>query len=101
MWDAGQYLRYGGERSRPFFDLIAQVGATNPEYVADLGCGPGNLTAALARRWPDAAVVGVDNSPEMIAAATATGDGGLGRRGCRQPHVPVRRRLGLASGPPG
>ena len=72
MWDAGQYLRYGGERSRPFFDLIAQVGAINPEYVADLGCGPGNLTAALARRWPGAVVVGVDNSPEMIAAATET-----------------------------
>jgi len=70
MWDAGQYLKYGGERSRPFFDLIAQVGATDPGYVADLGCGPGNLTAALAQRWPGAAVVGVDNSPEMIAAAT-------------------------------
>ena len=72
MWDAGQYLRYGGERSRPFFDLLAQVGATNPGYVADLGCGPGNLTKALARRWPDAEVVGVDNSPEMIAAAIET-----------------------------
>src|ERR1700684_4218847 len=70
IWDAGQYLRFGGERSRPFFDLIAQVGATDPTYVADLGCGPGNLTAALARRWPGAGVVGVDNSTEMIAAAT-------------------------------
>ena len=69
MWDAGQYLRFGGERARPFFDLVAQVGATSPRYVADLGCGPGNLTAALAARWPDAAVVGVDNSPEMIDAA--------------------------------
>jgi trans-aconitate 2-methyltransferase len=71
MWDAGQYLRFGGERARPFFDLVAQVGATGPRYVADLGCGPGNLTAALAARWPDATVVGVDNSPEMIAAAQA------------------------------
>src|SRR3984957_12739243 len=71
MWDAGQYLRFGGERARPFFDLVAQVGATSPSYVADLGCGPGNLTAALAERWPAAAVVGVDNSPEMIAAAQA------------------------------
>ena len=69
MWDAGQYLRFGGERARPFFDLVAQVGATGPGYVADLGCGPGNLTAALAERWPGATVVGVDNSPEMIAAA--------------------------------
>jgi trans-aconitate 2-methyltransferase len=72
MWDAAQYLRFGGERARPFFDLVAQVGATRPGYVADLGCGPGNLTAALAQRWPDATVVGVDNSPEMIAAAQAT-----------------------------
>ena len=72
MWDAGQYLRFGGERARPFFDLVAQVGATDPGSVADLGCGPGNLTAVLARRWPGAAVTGVDNSPEMIAAAQAT-----------------------------
>jgi trans-aconitate 2-methyltransferase len=70
IWDAGQYLRFGGERSRPFFDLIAQVGASDPGYVADLGCGPGNLTAALAQRWPGATVVGVDNSPEMVATAT-------------------------------
>src|SRR5215468_159371 len=69
MWDAAQYLRFGGERSRPFFDLIAQVAAESPRYVADLGCGPGNLTAVLARRWPDAEVVGVDSSPEMIDAA--------------------------------
>jgi trans-aconitate 2-methyltransferase len=69
IWDAGQYLRFGGERARPFFDLVAQIGAVDPGYVADLGCGPGNLTAVLARRWPGATVVGVDNSAEMIAAA--------------------------------
>jgi trans-aconitate 2-methyltransferase len=71
MWDAQQYLRFGGERARPFFDLIARIGATTPGYVADLGCGPGNLTQVLARRWPGAEVVGVDNSAEMITAATA------------------------------
>ena len=71
MWDPGQYLRYAGERGRPFFDLLARVGAEEPDYVADLGCGPGNLTAALADRWPAAEIVGVDNSPEMIAAAQA------------------------------
>src|ERR1700761_387915 len=71
MWDAGQYLRFGGERARPFFDLVAQVGAASPGYVADLGCGPGNLTAALAARWPAAAVTGGDTSREMIDAARA------------------------------
>ncbi len=76
MWDAAQYLRFGGERARPFFDLLAQVAAQSPDYVADLGCGPGNLTGVLARRWPGARVVGVDDSPEMIAAASGAADAG-------------------------
>lgn len=37
----------------------------------DLGCGPGNVTARLAARWPEALVSGLDSSPEMIAAARA------------------------------
>lgn len=71
MWDAAQYLRFGDERSRPFFDLTARIGADKPHYVVDLGCGPGHLTEALAERWPGARVTGVDNSPEMIDAARA------------------------------
>ncbi len=69
MWDAGLYLRFGGERARPFFDLLARVGAELPGYVVDMGCGPGHLTAMLAERWPSATVCGVDNSPQMIEAA--------------------------------
>jgi trans-aconitate 2-methyltransferase len=69
MWDAALYLRFGGERARPFFDLLARVGAELPGYVVDMGCGPGNLTALLAERWPAAEVCGVDSSPEMIEAA--------------------------------
>ncbi|HMH37470.1 MAG TPA: methyltransferase domain-containing protein, partial [Streptosporangiaceae bacterium] len=69
MWDAALYLRFGGERARPFFDLLARVGAELPGYVVDMGCGPGNLTALLAERWPAAVVCGVDSSPEMIEAA--------------------------------
>jgi trans-aconitate 2-methyltransferase len=71
MWDTTQYLRFGGERARPFFDLIASVGADKPGFVVDMGCGPGNLTATLAERWPSATVVGVDSSAEMIEAAQA------------------------------
>ena len=61
MWDPGQYQRFADQRSRPFFDLVARIGAADPGYVADLGCGPGNLTAALAERWPRAEITGVDN----------------------------------------
>lgn len=69
MWDPATYLRYRDERSRPFFDLTARVAAGAPRAVVDLGCGPGHLTAALATRWPQARVSGLDSSPEMIGKA--------------------------------
>lgn len=69
MWDPAQYLRFGDERSRPFFDLTARIQADAPALVADLGCGPGQLTATLAERWPTAQVRGLDSDPKMIAAA--------------------------------
>ncbi|MBO3742459.1 trans-aconitate 2-methyltransferase [Actinoplanes flavus] len=71
MWDPAVYRRFGAERSRPFFDLVGRIGADRPRAVADLGCGPGELTRTLAERWPDARVTGLDSSPEMIAKAAA------------------------------
>ena len=49
MWDPELYQRFGDERSRPFFDLTGRVAAQAPGVVVDLGCGPGTLTATLAR----------------------------------------------------
>ncbi|MBO0812403.1 MAG: methyltransferase domain-containing protein [Microlunatus sp.] len=77
VWDPGQYLRYADERSRSFFELTARIGAGKPRTVVDLGCGPGQLTATLADRWPQAAVVGIDSSAEMIAAAQQYAGPGL------------------------
>jgi trans-aconitate 2-methyltransferase len=73
-WDPTQYLRYGDERSRPFFELVARIIADDAEVrsVVDLGCGPGNLTETLATRWPAAHVLGVDNDAAMLAAAAST-----------------------------
>lgn len=68
-WDPTIYLEYADQRGRPFVDLLARVRAEAPGRVVDLGCGPGNLTRLLTRRWPEAEVVGVDSSPEMIARA--------------------------------
>jgi trans-aconitate 2-methyltransferase len=81
MWDPAQYLSFADERSRPFFDLAGRIAATSPKSVVDLGCGPGQLTAFLAARWPDADVVGIDSSAEMIAAAQRIDDAGLAGRG--------------------
>ncbi|WP_432562611.1 trans-aconitate 2-methyltransferase [Kineococcus sp. SYSU DK003] len=68
-WDPAQYARFSAPRARPFHDLLARVEASDPDLVVDVGCGPGNLTLELARRWPGARVRGFDSSPEMIAKA--------------------------------
>lgn len=68
-WDPATYLRFAGERARPFADLLARVDAADPRTVVDLGCGEGALTASLALRWPAARVIGVDSSSSMLAAA--------------------------------
>lgn len=68
-WNPTTYLQFADERSRPFHELTARIGADQPERVVDLGCGPGGLTASLAERWPASDIVGIDSSPEMIDAA--------------------------------
>jgi len=69
LWNPDDYLRFADQRTRPSFDLAARVAMPHPERVIDLGCGPGNSTRVLRSRWPDAHVIGLDSSEEMIAAA--------------------------------
>jgi len=68
-WDPGTYLRFAGERARPFVELVDRIHVASPGAVVDLGCGDGSTTALLADRWPTARVAGIDSSPEMLAAA--------------------------------
>ncbi|ANH91920.1 trans-aconitate methyltransferase [Streptomyces sp. SAT1] len=71
-WDPAQYLRHAGHRARPFTDLLARIPGlpSDPPRIADLGCGPGNVTVLLTGRWPTARITGYDNSPEMLDRAT-------------------------------
>ncbi|MBK9263695.1 MAG: trans-aconitate 2-methyltransferase [Polyangiaceae bacterium] len=68
-WNAGQYLRFDSERTRPCRDLVASIELASVKRIVDLGCGPGNSTAVLAERFPDADICGLDSSPEMIRTA--------------------------------
>ena len=70
-WDAGDYARVGS--------FVAELGGAaldllDPrpgERILDVGCGEGTLTKRVLERG--ATVLGIDNSPQMIAAARANG----------------------------
>jgi trans-aconitate 2-methyltransferase len=68
-WNPDLYLKFSGERTRAAVDLIARIQVRAPRTVIDVGCGPGNSTQALAARFPNARLTGLDNSPAMIAKA--------------------------------
>jgi trans-aconitate 2-methyltransferase len=68
-WDPHMYLQFATERTQPAVDLITRIRLAQPARIVDLGCGPGNSTAMLRQRWPEATIIGLDHSPEMLAAA--------------------------------
>lgn len=72
-WDPDRYRRFAAERAEPFDDLVGLIepGASRIWRAVDLGCGSGELTVELARRLDIDEVVGIDRSPEMVAAAHA------------------------------
>ena len=68
-WNPRLYMKFEDERTRAALDLLTRVSVVAPREIVDLGCGPGNSTQLLSRRFPDAEIVGLDTSDAMLAHA--------------------------------
>ena len=68
-WNSALYMKFENERTRAARDLVAQIPASNPSSIFDLGCGPGNGTELLVAAFPSATIVGLDLSDNMLAVA--------------------------------
>lgn len=68
-WSAVQYSKFKQERTIPAIDLANSLKCENVNSVLDIGCGIGNSTAVLAKKFPCAKITGADNSDDMLTAA--------------------------------
>ena len=68
-WQPNLYLEFDKERTQPSVDLVTKINIENPGRIIDIGCGPGNSTNVLKARWPNAEIIGLDNSEAMVSEA--------------------------------
>ncbi len=69
-WQPDHYLKFSSERTQPSIDLVNRIKVERPpKRILDAGCGPGNSTHILYQRWPDAHIIGIDSSENMIRKA--------------------------------
>lgn len=68
-WSAEQYRKFEKERTLPASDLARAINSENVRTALDVGCGIGNSTEVLKKRFPNARIIGADNSDDMLNSA--------------------------------
>jgi len=68
-WNPTEYRKFSAERLRPAAELLQRVAFDDATRIVVLGCSEGTVTRLLRERWPQADIVGVDSSPQMLDAA--------------------------------
>lgn len=77
VWNPGQYEKFRGERSQPFYDLLSLVRPIPGGRAIDLGCGTGQLTSALHETTKAKETLGIDSADTMLAQSAEFAGAGL------------------------
>jgi trans-aconitate 2-methyltransferase len=67
-WNPEIYNSFKSIRFQPFFDLMNLVSEDGLTNCIDLGCGTGEQTSILSKRFEKANFLGIDSSAEMLSA---------------------------------
>ena len=68
-WNANQYQKFEAQRTLPAMDLAHAIPLSSVKSCLDVGCGIGNSTAVLQQQFPEAQILGVDSSENMLQTA--------------------------------
>lgn len=68
-WNANQYQKFEAQRTLPAMDLARAIPLSSVKSCLDVGCGIGNSTAVLQQQFPEAQILGVDSSENMLQTA--------------------------------
>jgi trans-aconitate 2-methyltransferase len=66
-WDPQIYNQFKNIRYQPFFDLMDLISNENLHNCVDVGCGTGEQTSLLSKRFENSSFLGIDSSEEMLS----------------------------------
>jgi trans-aconitate 2-methyltransferase len=66
-WDPQIYNLFRNIRYQPFFDLMGLISNENLYNCVDIGCGTGEQTSLLSKRFENSFFLGIDSSEEMLS----------------------------------
>ncbi|WP_437917946.1 methyltransferase domain-containing protein [Sphingobacterium sp. LRF_L2] len=65
-WNPDKYNQFKNIRYQPFFDLMEMISEKNIQNAVDIGCGTGEQTSILAKKFENTSFLGIDSSKEML-----------------------------------
>jgi len=68
-WNAEEYRTSSSNQKKWALELLSKLDLKGNERVLDIGCGDGEITAAIAQRVPRGSAVGIDSARDMVDIA--------------------------------